>query len=465
MSVEAMSAETTPATPQQQSLSTAVARNLATTTKTPPQMQGITARWLLRMLPWVQISGGTYRVNRKLSYSDGDDRIGFVKTGSQVRVIPQGLRGLGLLRDFGDDALLDELAGLFDQVEFDTGEVIARAGTPVDRIFLIAHGRVQRLGLGQYGEMTALGMLSDGDHFGHEVSPESVWRETTRAEVPCVLMTLTRARFDQVVARNEALQAHIEQYLDAERRGTAEIKLAAGHSGEHQLPGTYVDYELDPREYELSVAQTVLRIHSRVADLYNHPMNQTEQQLRLTMEALKERQEHELINNRDFGLLHNADYDQRIHPYSGPPTPDDFDELLCRRRGSQFFLAHPRTIAAFGRECTKRGVYPEPLDVQGHKIVSWRGVPVFPCDKIPISKECTSSVIVLRTGEDNEGVVGLHQTGLPDEYLPGMNVRFMGINDQAVISYLVSAYYSAAILVPDAIGILENVGISHASEA
>lgn len=53
----------------QQSLGTAAARNLATTTKSAPQMQEITSRWLLKMLPWVQVQGGTYRVNRRLSYS------------------------------------------------------------------------------------------------------------------------------------------------------------------------------------------------------------------------------------------------------------------------------------------------------------------------------------------------------------------------------------------------------------
>jgi hypothetical protein len=63
---------------------------------------------------------------------------------------------------------------------------------------------------------------------------------------------------------------------------------------------------------------------------------------------------------------------------------------------------------------------------------------------------------VLRTGQDNQGVVGLHQTGIPDEYEPGLNVRFMGIDEKAVISYLVSTYFSAAVLVPDAIGMLEN---------
>lgn len=44
----------------QLSLSTSAARNLATTTKSTPQMQGISSRWLLRLLPWVQATGGTY---------------------------------------------------------------------------------------------------------------------------------------------------------------------------------------------------------------------------------------------------------------------------------------------------------------------------------------------------------------------------------------------------------------------
>jgi hypothetical protein len=69
--------------------------------------------------------------------------------------------------------------------------------------------------------------------------------------------------------------------------------------------------------------------------------------------------------------------------------------------------------------------------------------------------------VVMRTGEDDQGVIGLHQVGLPDEYQPGLSVRFMGISERAIISYLVSAYYSVAILVPDALGVLENVEIGH----
>jgi hypothetical protein len=100
------------------------------------------------------------------------------------------------------------------------------------------------------------------------------------------------------------------------------------------------------------------------------------------------------------------------------------------------------------------------VQFQGQAVPSWRGVPILPCNKIPISPQNTSSFIVLRIGEENQGVIGLHQAGIPDEYEPSLSVRFMGINGQAIISYLVSAYYSAAALVPDALGVLENVEIA-----
>lgn len=159
--------------------------------------------------------------------------------------------------------------------------------------------------------------------------------------------------------------------------------MASGHEGEQDLPGTFADYELSPREYELHVAQTVLQVHSRVADLYNDPMNQVEHQLRLTIEALRERQEHELINNPGIGLLHNADLSQRLHTRTGPPTPDDMDAILARRRKSRFFLAHPKAIAAFGRECTRRGIYRNPPRSRGAWYTRGAGCPFFHATRSP----------------------------------------------------------------------------------
>jgi encapsulin shell SprI-like protein/cyclic nucleotide-binding protein len=453
-----------------QSLGTAAARNLATTTKSVPQMQGITSRWLLRMLPWVEASGGTYRVNRRLSYAIGDGRLTFTNVGADVKVVPEELREIPMLRSFdGDEAdgTLVALADQFQQREFGPGEVIVEFGHQADTLYLIAHGKVGKAGVGKYGESTALGVLADGDYFGDReiVAENGIWEFTAKAVTRCILLALSKQSFEQLLDGSEAMRAHVDQAVNGDgparnEHGEASIDLASGHAGEPDIPGTFVDYDLAPREYELSVAQTVLRVHTRVADLYNQPMNQVEQQLRLTIEALRERQEHEMVNNRDFGLLNNADLSMRTPTRGGPPTPDDFDDLLAMVwKEPAFFLAHPRVIAAFGRECTRRGVYPGGVDHNGHKIPAWRDIPIFPCNKIPVTEERTSSVFLLRTGEQNQGVIGLHQTGIPDEYEPGLSVRFMGINEKAIISYLVSTYYSAAVLVPDALAVLEDVEI------
>lgn len=449
---------------QQQSLGTAAARTLATTTKSAPQMQGISPRWLLRKLPWVEVTAGTYRVNRRLTYTLGEGRVTCVNEGRALRVIPDTLRELPALGGLDDSDALAVLSGRFIQREFEAGDLLVEQGQPADQVILLAHGKANKLVPGKYGEPAVRGLLAEGDHLGaHElVTQRDTWGFTLRAVTACTVLSLSRQALQETIDQSETLRAHLRRLRTRlsrphNRRGEAAIELASGHHGERELPTTFVDYELAPREYELAVAQTMLRIHTRVADLYNEPMNQTEQQLRLTIEALRERQEWELVNNPDIGLIHNAALEQRIPTRAGPPTPADMDELLSRRRKSKFFLAHPRAIAAFGRECTRRGLYPATTRIDGTPITTWRGVPLLPCDKIPITDSHTSSILCLRTGEDDEGVVGLHQSWLPDEYQPGLNVRFMGIDDQAIISYLVSTYYSVAALVPDAFGVLEDV--------
>ena len=450
-----------------QSLSIAAARNLATTTKTPPQMQGISSRWLLRMLPWIEVSGGTYRVNRRLRHAVGRGRVSFVQTGDDVRVAPPSLVELPLLRGLDDPELLSALADRFTRRDVLPGETLVGQDTAIDRVYLLAHGRISRHAAGRYDDHAALSVLTDGDHFGDDAlaRPDGLWEYTATAETACTLLVLERSAFEALAQNSDALRDQVRAYLDSAARpqdqhGQAAIELSAGHEGEVALPGTFVDYELAPREYSLGAAQTILKVHSRVADLYNDPMNQIEEQLKLTVHALRERQEWELVNNPDFGLLHNAQFDQRISTRSGPPTPDDFDELLSMRRDTNMFLAHPKAIAAFLRQCNRRGLMVSTEELGGKQRLAWRGVPIFPCGKIPIGAGQTTSILAMRLGEGQQGVVGLRQTGIPDEYEPGLNVRFMGIDEKALIGYLVSVYFSVAILVPDAIGILENAEVA-----
>lgn len=462
------------------SLSTLGARQLATTTKSAPQMRGISSRWLLRMLPWTDVSGGTYRVNRRLRLHVGRGRVRFEQNGADsVRVIPETLTELPPLRGYSDTGALREVAARYGIRHVRAGEVLFAAGQPVTETYLVAHGRLTQYTTGKYGEEAVTEVVSGGDQLGNEAlagaaagpgaDADPLWPDSVRADTACVLLVLPRAAVTELAGRVPSLAAHLASYaarqrLPANRHGEADIPMRAGHRGEPALAHGFADYELSPREYELSLTQTELRVHSRVGDVYNDPMDQTQEQLKLTIEEIRERQEWELVNNRSFGLLHNTDYDQRISTFGGPPTPDDLDELLAMRRTTDLFLAHPKAITAFFRQCNKRGLNPGTADVNGHAVPAWRGVPILPCGKIPVSGHHTSSIIALRTGEADQGVIGLYPTALPEQHQPGLNVRFMGVSSTAVISYLVTAYYSMAILVPDAVGILENVQLGRVGE-
>lgn len=252
--------------------------------------------------------------------------------------------------------------------------------------------------------------------------------------------------------------------------GEKAIDLISCYKGESVLPQTFPDYEENPREYPLSLVQTTLQVHTRVSDLYSNPQDQLQQQMRLTTEAMKEKQEWEIINNPEFGLVHSVAPSMRLKTKKGTPTPDEMDELLARVwKKPAFFLAHPKVISAFGRECTKRGVPPASVNIYGSPFITWRGVPIIPCDKLLVNGKswtdsCTglSSILLMRVGENEQGVIGLHQPGIPDDQNSlSLSVKFGGIDNKSVAHYVLSLYFSVAVLTDDALGMLENVEVGY----
>ncbi|WP_072374303.1 family 2A encapsulin nanocompartment shell protein [Hyphomicrobium sp. NDB2Meth4] len=242
---------------------------------------------------------------------------------------------------------------------------------------------------------------------------------------------------------------------------SSDVECSPPRDRDAALPETFVDYEDNPREYFLNAVTTVLDVQTRVSDLYSHPFDQIQEQLRLLIEKVKERQESELINNKEYGLIANCAASQRISTRSGAPTPDDLDELLTKVwKEPSFFLAHPRGIAAFGRECTRRGVPPPTVTLFGSPFLTWRGIPLVPSDKVPLTATGKSKFLLLRTGEKKQGVVGLFQPGVPGEVSPSLSVRFMGIDRRAIASYLISLYCSLAVHTEDAIAVLDDVEVA-----
>ena len=260
---------------------------------------------------------------------------------------------------------------------------------------------------------------------------------------------------------------HLLQWLPVEAgvyrvnrvKNPTDVEVLCAKRDESALPQTFVDYEETPREYFLSAVTTILDVHTRVSDLYSSPYDQIREQLRLIIETIKERQESELINNKEYGLLANVAGGQRLKTRSGAPTPDDLDDLLAKVwKEPAFFLTHPQAVAAFGRECTRRGVPPPTVSLFGSQFLTWRGIPIIPSDKVPLEKG-KSKFLLLRVGDKRQGVVGLFQPGLAGEQSPGLSVRFMGISRSAIASYLISLYCSLAILTEDAAGVLDDVDV------
>jgi hypothetical protein len=257
--------------------------------------------------------------------------------------------------------------------------------------------------------------------------------------------------------------------LNRVKKGETLLDVLYAQANDRDIPEGFIDYEPNPREYILTSVSSIIRIETRVSDIYSNPYDQIEEQLRLGMESIKEKQEYQIINSPDYGILNNIDASQRVRSRNGAPTPDDFDELIAKVwKEPSFFLAHPAAIAAFGRECTIRGVPPVAVNLYGSPFITWRGIPIVPTDKLlvdgskfPENGRGKTNILLIRTGEKKQGVIGLYQSGLPGEQSMGLSVRFMGIDNQGIGLYLLSLYCSAAIVTEDAIAVLEDVDIGN----
>ena len=470
-------------TPNRQSIDLKAARTLATTSNTAPQMTGVTPRWLLKLLPWVHVETGTYRVNRQRVMTVQEERLSIDVT--------QPFTGTDLARMRLFDGLrLDLVQRIVDALEDEEaqpGDIVLRAGDEAERFFIVAAGQVEIVVSGSAGEHLLVRVLGRGEYFGevallHRLTRTATVKALTRAR----FKTLDRKIFQQLMVEAPEMRQRMldsmESYQKMSREvsvfGEKPVEVAAGHEGEADLPHTYIDYDDEPAEMVLQPIQTVVRVHTRISDVFNHPIDQLRAQVQLAIEGLKEIQEAELLTNKNYGLLNQILPSQRVRSRNGRPTPDAMDELISKVwKKPAFFLAHPRAIAAFGRECTRRGVPPPTIQMFGAAFLTWRGLPLIPTDKIPIQEHGSqtsskrdlhrsaglgrSDILLLRVGEQEQGVIGLHQIGIPGEQVPGLSVRQMGINEKAVASYLITLYSSLAVLTPDAIGILEDIEVGY----
>jgi CRP-like cAMP-binding protein len=464
-------------TDERESLAIEAARQLTHTTKSKPYMTAVTPQYLLQLLPWENVPGGTFRINRTKMIFKRGDRVEIIKnfSGKNPQVTGEGLRAVPIFNRLNTNQL-KKIASRLVLEEHERGVELVHEGTERDKFYIIAEGSLELMAACSHGNDIRLKFLNVGDFFGaEELLTDETSKYTIRTLTKCTLLSLTWKSLDKIITSDPALKKNMEETMALVKKlmssttehGEAVAQVKSGHKGEVSLPSTFVDYSYNPKEIPLSSVQTILKVHTRVSDIYNDPMNQLQEQLRLTIQSMKERQEWEMINNPFFGLINQCEPYMNVHTHFGSPTPDDMDNLLSLVwKSPSFFLAHPLAIAAFGRECTWRGVPPPTVEMFGGKFITWRGIPLIPTDKIEINKgdtplksAGTTSIILVRIGKETQGVVGLHQTGIPNEITPGLSVRLMKIDQKAISSYLLTQYYALAAMAEDAIAVLDNVEV------
>ena len=80
----------------------------------------------------------------------------------------------------------------------------------------------------------------------------------------------------------------VKETRGATSAASPDVECSPPRDRDADLPETFVDYDENPREYFLNAVTTVLDVQTRVSDLYSHPFDQIQEQLRLLIEKVKE---------------------------------------------------------------------------------------------------------------------------------------------------------------------------------
>src|SRR6185295_8537398 len=127
---------------------------------------------------------------------------------------------LPLLRGFEDVEALTALANRFVQREFKAGDLLTERGEEADQIILIAHGKVNKIGKGKYGDETVLETLADGDHYSYQAILETndYWEFTAKAVTAVTALMMHQNDFEALSATFPTLQKHVEEFKARARK-------------------------------------------------------------------------------------------------------------------------------------------------------------------------------------------------------------------------------------------------------
>jgi len=154
-------------------------------------------------------AGGLYaRLWRKQSGID----VGETGTGAEVSA--EWLREVPLFQNVSEEVLAG-LAREFVFERLDSGRNVFEEGDKGDKFYILARGKVEVI----TKDDVRLAVLTDGDFFGEIALVDDVPRNATvRTLAPCSFLTLTHARFDKLLGREEELRMSIQETMEARKR-------------------------------------------------------------------------------------------------------------------------------------------------------------------------------------------------------------------------------------------------------
>lgn len=229
-------------------------------------------------------------------------------------------------------------------------------------------------------------------------------------------------------------------------------KVTVGDHEYDQMSHDNIQYQQKPTEIELVNIETLIKVPSKIHDVMNYPHNQLVNQLRLTVENIRETQENYFINNPDTGLISQCAKKSRIIRYNDVVSPNVLDDLLALVWNKpSFYLMHPRILADFCKSCNSLGLNTGSSEYLGYQFVTWRGLPIITSDKIPLSAGTLTNIFLIRTGFDDSGVVQLHNITPTKSGYPGIFIETSATDQFGTVNTRVSLYTNIAILSDESI--------------
>lgn len=169
------------------------------------------------MLPWVRVEAGTYRVNRRRMMLEQEKKVQARIEDGEAGLDAEQLRAMPMFQR-ADGSLLESVATSFASESRGAGEMVVREGDEADKFYIIARGKVEVWTTGLHGEKLRYRVMDDGDSFG-EIALLQGGKRTANVETitPCILLTLDRGQFNALIDRAPELRASFDHPIDQVR--------------------------------------------------------------------------------------------------------------------------------------------------------------------------------------------------------------------------------------------------------